>query len=87
MERTTYDERGVLDEVVANGSAHLELMSGGKKRARYFLSMIREDGTEIAIWFSGAVDMIEERPPLTTCNAAPHTHSAPRSEPPPGDRS
>lgn len=56
IERTSYVE-GKLDEVVTCGGAHLERM-GGK---RWFLSMVREDGSEICLWVSGEIDMIEER--------------------------
>lgn len=55
--RVTYDHRGRLDEVVTDGGAHLEHM-GGK---RWFLSMQRKDGTEFALWFTGKIDMTEER--------------------------
>jgi hypothetical protein len=61
-ERVTYDERGLLDEVVTAGGAHLERMSGGEKRGRWFLNMIRADGSEFCVWFSGAITLTEERP-------------------------
>lgn len=62
-ERVTYDDRGQLDEVVTAGGAHLERMSGGDKRGRWFLLMQRADGSEFCVWFEGAVTLTEERPP------------------------
>lgn len=61
-ERTTYDERGMLDDVVTGGGAHLERMWGNDKRGRWFLNMVRADGSEFCIWFSGEVTMTEDRP-------------------------
>jgi hypothetical protein len=60
-ERTTY-VAGKLDEVAVMGSAHLERMAGGDKRGRWFLSMVRADGTSIGLWFHGALVLTEERP-------------------------
>lgn len=63
IERTDYDERGLLDEVVTNGGAHLERMSGNDKRGKWFLSMRRADNSEFCVWFDGAITMTEERSP------------------------
>jgi len=60
-DRIEYDDDGYLDEVVA-GSAHLERMDGAKGGTSWFLNMTRADGTSVAIWFTGRVALIEERP-------------------------
>lgn len=59
MKRVSFDDNGKLDEVVTDGGCHLERMS----RDRLFLSCIRADGSEFAVWIKGRVTMTEERPP------------------------
>lgn len=61
-ERVAYDDKGLLDEVVVEGGAHLERMDGGAKRGRWFLVMRRVDGSEFCVWFTGEVTMTEQRP-------------------------
>lgn len=55
--RIAYDEGGALDEVVTDGGAHLERMDDGQ----WFLSCVRADGSEFAVWIDGRVTMTEER--------------------------
>lgn len=57
-ERTLYDDKGELDEVVVQGGAHLERM----RSRSWFLSMRRADGSEFCVWFEGKVTMTETRP-------------------------
>jgi hypothetical protein len=57
--RIQWNDDGSLDEVVTDGGAHLEHM-GGK---HWFLSCVRADGSEFAIWFKGKITMAEERDP------------------------
>ena len=59
--RVQYDDDGMLDEVVTDGGAHLERM--GIKG--WYLSMRRADGSELCVWFSGKVTLVEEREPPT----------------------
>ena len=56
MDRVEYDDDGELDEIVA-GKAHLERMS----KKGWFLSMTRDDGTSICVWFHGKVTSVEDR--------------------------
>lgn len=65
-DRIEYNPDGSLDEVVAGG-AHLEHM-GGKG---WFLSMLRADGSEFCVWFSGKITMTEERAPPPTPQETP----------------
>lgn len=55
--RVEYDDKGQLNEVVTDAGMHLERTSTG-----WFLSGQRSDGTAIAIWLTGKVVLIEERP-------------------------
>lgn len=66
--RIERDERGELDEVVTDGGAHLERMSGSDKRGSWFLSMRRADGSEFCLWFHGALACTEERPARESVN-------------------
>lgn len=54
-ERTVYTD-GELDECVVYGSAHLERLD----RVTWHLSMVREDGTELAVIITGMIE-VEER--------------------------
>lgn len=54
--RVEYSD-GALDEVVTDAGMHLERMS----KKGWFLTGLRSDGTEIAIWFRGKVTLVEER--------------------------
>ena len=63
--RVEYDEDGYLDEVVTDAGMHLERMSD----RGWFLAGQRADGSEIAIWFTGKIALVEERPAPTTGDA------------------
>ena len=57
VNRIEYKDDGSLDEIVTDGGAHLEHMSG-----RYwFLNCTRADGSSFAIWFTGKITLTEER--------------------------
>lgn len=60
IERMTYGDDGTLDEVVVTGGAHLEHLDDN----RWFLSMLRADGSEFCLLFAGKINMVEERPPV-----------------------
>lgn len=47
-DRIEWTESGRLDEIVAAGGAHLEAMGHN----RWFLSMVRADGSSTCIWFT-----------------------------------
>jgi uncharacterized protein YodC (DUF2158 family) len=59
IERMTYGDDGTLDEVVVTGGANLEHLDEN----RWFLSMLRADGSEFCLWFDGKITMTEERSP------------------------
>lgn len=65
MNRVEYDEDGLLDEVVTDGGMHLERMSDGG----WFLSGQRLDGSQVVIYLTGKVDLVEEWPanPMEGC--------------------
>jgi hypothetical protein len=67
VERVQWCADGSLDEVAVRGGAHLEAMSDDS----WFLSMMRCDGSEFCVWFSGKVTMTEERPALTPEGSKP----------------
>lgn len=46
-DRIEWEDDGRLDEIVAAGGSHLEHMGSG----RWFLEMVRADGSSIALWF------------------------------------
>lgn len=54
--RVTYDDKGKLDEIVTDAGVHLEHL-GGKN---WFLGAMRSDGTEVRVWFTGKITMIED---------------------------
>lgn len=56
--RVEFNTDGSLDEVVTNGGAHLEQMTGRS----WFLNCVRSDGSSFAIWIEGKVTSWEERP-------------------------
>ena len=56
MNRIEYDDNGELDEVVTDGGMHLERMSDGG----WFLSGQRLDGSQVVIYLTGKVDLVEE---------------------------
>lgn len=66
VERITFDdghqgECAFLDEVVTEGGAHLEALDSDKKGSkRWFLSLVRSDGTTVRLWIKGRVTMIED---------------------------
>ncbi len=55
--RVDFKRNGKLDEVVADGGAHLEHMDGN----RWFLECFRDDGSSFAVWFTGKITSFEER--------------------------
>jgi len=67
--RVTYDDNGNLDEVVTDGGAHLE----GLDDDTLFLSCVRADGSEVALWIKGAVIAVEERRAVC-CKQCDATH-------------
>lgn len=58
INRIEYDDNGELDEVVTDGGMHLERMSDGG----WFLAGHRRDGSQIVIYFTGRVNLVEEWP-------------------------
>ena len=60
-ERIERNDDGTLDEIVCNGSAHLEYMGGN----RWFLSMVFADGSEHCVWVKGKITLEESREPRT----------------------
>lgn len=58
-ERTTYDDAGLLDEVVVTGGAHLERLSGEHRDGLWCLTLRRSDGTEICLLLYGELTMTE----------------------------
>ncbi|GHB47726.1 hypothetical protein GCM10007094_41270 [Pseudovibrio japonicus] len=56
--RVDYDDQGNLEGVVTNGGMHLERMDDNG----WFLSCLREDGSELCIHFKGEIESTEERP-------------------------
>ena len=61
MNRVEYDEDGLLDEAVTDGGMHLERMSDGG----WFLSGQRLDGSQVVVYLTGKVDLVEEWPAQT----------------------
>lgn len=61
MNRIEYDDNGELDEVVTDGGMHLERMSDDG----WFLSGQRLDGSQVVIYLTGKVDLVEEWPAQT----------------------
>ena len=58
-DRVTRDDKNELDEIVVTGIAHLERMD----RNKWFLSLTRKDGSSVCVWFSGKIELVEERQP------------------------
>lgn len=61
MNRIEYDDNGELDEVVTDGGMHLERTSDGG----WFLSGQRLDGSQVVVYLTGKVDLVEEWPAQT----------------------
>ena len=66
MNRIEYDDNGELDEVVTDGGMHLERMSDGG----WFLSGQRLDGSQVVVYLTGKVDLVEEWPATTITRPA-----------------
>lgn len=58
MNRTEYNEKGYLDEVVTDAGVHLERLS----KKTWFLNLERQDGSSVAVFFRGKPTSVEERP-------------------------
>lgn len=56
--RVEYDAEGLLDEVVTDAGMHLEVLG----EDTIFLCGHRKDGSTIAIYLTGRVSLVEERP-------------------------
>ena len=61
MNRIEYDDNGELDEVVTDGGMHLERTSDDG----WFLSGYRSDGSQVVIYLTGKVNLVEEWPAQT----------------------
>jgi hypothetical protein len=56
--RVDYNDKGLLDEVVTDAGMHLEVLG----EDTVYLCGHRKDGSTIAIYLTGRVSLVEERP-------------------------